>query len=68
MPRFHMLGRAVIEDDRHFFLAHEISAANTFLPGGHLEPGETMQECLNRELLEEVGVTAEVGAYLGAAW
>jgi 8-oxo-dGTP pyrophosphatase MutT (NUDIX family) len=61
-----MLGRAVIEYDRHFLLAHEINAPNTFLPGGHLEPGETMEQCLNRELLEEVGLTAEVGAYLGA--
>ena len=65
-PRFHMLARAVIEDGRHFLLAHEIGAPNTFLPGGHLDPGESMHQCLQRELEEEIGESVEIGAYLGA--
>lgn len=31
------------------------------LPGGKTEDGETPQECLARELLEELSMTAEVG-------
>ena len=65
-PKVHLLARAVIADDHHFLLAHQIGASTTFLPGGHAEPGEGLKPCLARELGEEVGLTAVVGRYLGA--
>lgn len=34
-------------------------------PGGKLEPNETEQACLQRELLEELGMQVNVGAKLG---
>ena len=34
-------------------------------PGGKCEPGETLPDCLKRELLEELGIEVEVGQAFG---
>lgn len=36
------------------------------LPGGRLEGGEDLEECVRREALEETGLKVEVGPLLGA--
>jgi mutator protein MutT len=33
-------------------------------PGGKRDPGESLDECLRRELVEELGADAEIGAEL----
>ena len=61
-----LIARAAILRGSRILLAHTKGAANTFLPGGHIEPGEPAREALRRELKEELGFDAEIGAFLAA--
>ena len=71
LPTFHYLVRAIIEHDGRFLLTREIGSGFSFLPGGHVEPGEPAVVALLRELREELGVNGRVGGFVGAiehAW
>lgn len=62
----HILARAVIVVEQHLLVAKAKNSSNTFLPGGHVELGESMPKTLERELNEEIGLTVCVERYLGA--
>jgi ADP-ribose pyrophosphatase len=36
-------------------------------PGGKIEPGETPEQCLAREIMEEFGVTVEIQEFFAAS-
>ena len=65
MTGIELIARAVIKQDDSILLAHMIGESNTFLPGGHIEPGEYADEALKRELREELGVEAMIGDFVG---
>jgi 8-oxo-dGTP diphosphatase len=56
---------AVIEKDGHILIGKRKQgkrhAGKWEFPGGTLEHGETNEECLKRELQEELAITAEIG-------
>jgi 8-oxo-dGTP diphosphatase len=62
---------AIIEEGGRVFVARRgpgrhLSGKWEF-PGGKVEPGETPQQALERELAEELGIACEVGEFLCAA-
>jgi len=65
MPTPHLLTRAVIWDDNHVLVVRAEGQSHTFLPGGHRETNEGLEEGLRRELREELGVEARIGRYRG---
>lgn len=51
--------------DNKILLAQAKGYANTFLPGGHIEFGESAKDALKREVEEELGINCTVGRFLG---
>ncbi|MDB5181758.1 MAG: hydrolase [Candidatus Saccharibacteria bacterium] len=57
--------RAVIPyQDKFLFVQHRHDSSFWALPGGKLDPGETLEDGVTRELIEELGVTPEIGKLL----
>jgi len=56
---------AVIEKNGHILIAKRKKGkrhvGNWEFPGGTLEEGETYEQCLKRELQEELAITSEIG-------
>lgn len=62
---------AVIERDGRFLVTRRLMGSHLSgfweFPGGKCDPGETHEACLARELREELGVEAAIGAELVVA-
>ncbi|HNS15886.1 MAG TPA: NUDIX domain-containing protein, partial [Syntrophorhabdaceae bacterium] len=55
---------AIIEKDGRVLIAKRKRAYSGYLwefPGGKMEEGESLEECLKREIEEELGIEIEVG-------
>lgn len=62
---FHHLARGIFIRDNKVLLAQAVGYTNTFLPGGHIEFGESAKDALIREIEEELGIRCTVGSLLG---
>lgn len=59
--------RGVACVDGLVLLCRSRGAANTYLPGGHIDFGESARVALKREIREELGLDCTVGRFLGGA-
>ena len=65
-PRnFEICARAFIQIDGKILLCQAKGKGHFFLPGGHVEFGETALEALTRELDEELGVSINNADFMG---
>ena len=60
------VGAVVARDDALLLVRHQKPARDPYwvLPGGRLEPGETIPGCAEREILEETGLSASFAGVL----
>ena len=60
-----LLARGVYVDDGRLLVCHNLKKDNYFLPGGHIEFGESARFALRREIKEEMGLRCDVTKFLG---
>lgn len=60
------IARGVCVRDGKLLLCRAKGGKTTYLPGGHIEFGETGRDALVREMKEETGLAASTGRFLGA--
>jgi 8-oxo-dGTP diphosphatase len=68
-PPHKIIGVAVIWDDNQQILIDRrlpqgVMGGLWEFPGGKIEPGETIAECIQREIKEELGIEIAVGEHL----
>ncbi|MDD3545911.1 MAG: NUDIX domain-containing protein [Kiritimatiellae bacterium] len=60
-----ILARGVCVMDGMLLLCYGRRSGVRYLPGGHVEFGERARQALEREMLEETGIKARAGRFLG---
>lgn len=61
-----IIARAIIRSDENILLVRQRGKSWSFLPGGHVEAGESVEHALVRELAEELGSEAKITDFAGA--
>ena len=63
----HCLSRAVVIDHDHMLVCYNPRSTTpyVYLPGGHIEEGESAERSLEREMTEETSLFFEIGRFLG---
>ncbi|MBR6022198.1 MAG: NUDIX domain-containing protein, partial [Kiritimatiellae bacterium] len=60
-----VIARGALVKGGRLLTCRSVRRGTRYLPGGHVEWGETSVEALRREWMEELGVECEVGPFLG---
>jgi len=64
--KIEFIARGLAVQDSRVLLCRNIEHNVAYLPGGHVDPGETAAEALAREFQEECGLGVRVGRFLVA--
>lgn len=54
----------ILHEGKLLLVRHPHDTSFAALPGGHLEWGEDVKECLSREIIEELGIKPKIGRLL----
>jgi 8-oxo-dGTP pyrophosphatase MutT (NUDIX family) len=67
LSSIHVQSRAVIVNQKHILLCKTTGLNQNFyfLPGGHIEHGESAKDAMIRELMEELGMEFKIQRFLG---
>lgn len=64
MSKRERIVRAIIENEGYILLCKHLKKSHFFLPGGHIEEGESPEQALARELFEEIGRSVEIKTFI----
>ncbi|MBQ9694361.1 MAG: NUDIX domain-containing protein [Kiritimatiellae bacterium] len=59
------IARGICLKEKALLVCQPAKGGRCYLPGGHIEFNETARQALEREIAEEMGLTATAGAFLG---
>ncbi len=67
VPHIELISRGILQIEGHFLLCVNRKGGYAYLPGGHVEFGESATEALEREFLEETGLRTRTGKLLAVS-
>lgn len=64
-PEIELIARGVMVKDGMLLACRNVRRGNLYLPGGHVDFGESARVALTREVMEEMGLRSRAGRFLG---